>query len=400
MQLSNTTVRSRWVVGVAASVTVAAALLMVNGGTVAAIAAVDARGTAAVEREDVGISYSADGEVTYASTVTVLHRAAEITTTSTATTSTATPSSDNNALDVQRDTSAAQPTSSARSTAVATTTTMAAAARTVTATVEPNTLLAAGDVLARLDDMPVVLFDGAVAVERDLTSGVVGDDVLALETNLVALGFDPDATITVDETFTSATAAAVARWQESIGLDATGSVALGTVAFVPTPVRVAAPLAAVGARVSDGDALAEVTTLSRGVTFSTTPADAGTLAVGDVVNARRPDRTRLDVAVVSIAPSPSGDGTIIVEATPVGDAELPVLEETPITVTWSRVEATGALVVPTNAIVRRDLTGHAVEVIEADGSTRFVDVTVGVVSGTTVVVSSDALDVGTSVVVP
>ena len=80
----------------------------------------------------------------------------------------------------------------------------------------------------------MILFNGAVPAYRDLSDGVSdGPDVKELEQNLVALGFDPSHEITVNDTFDSATAMAVERWQASVGETQTGVVTLGQVVFLP-----------------------------------------------------------------------------------------------------------------------------------------------------------------------
>ena len=75
-------------------------------------------------------------------------------------------------------------------------------------------------------------------VSRPVRRGHDGPDVKELEQNLVALGFDPTMTITVDDTFDSATAAAVERWQASVGETETGIVTLGQIVFLPGPQRI------------------------------------------------------------------------------------------------------------------------------------------------------------------
>jgi hypothetical protein len=98
--------------------------------------------------------------------------------------------------------------------------------------------------LFAVDGKPVILMDGAVPAWRTLAAGVSdGVDVLELERGLSALGYDPG---TVDETFTAATAAAVSRWQDAVGLPQTGSVELGRVVFLPGARRVAGVDASLG----------------------------------------------------------------------------------------------------------------------------------------------------------
>lgn len=117
-------------------------------------------------------------------------------------------------------------------------------------------LPAVGDTVRRggrlygLAGEPVLLMYGVVPAYRALREGVSeGRDVEQLERNLVALGYEPG---TVDDDFTYETAAAVRDWQEAHGLEATGEVALGRVAFLPGAQRVIALEATLGEALGGG----------------------------------------------------------------------------------------------------------------------------------------------------
>jgi peptidoglycan hydrolase-like protein with peptidoglycan-binding domain len=121
---------------------------------------------------------------------------------------------------------------------------------TVTALPAVGDVIRRGEPLYALSGAPVLLMYGAVPAYRTLAEGVpAGKDVEQLERNLVALGYDPG---TVDEDFTSATAAAVAAWQERLGLQPTGEVELGRVAFLRGPQRVTALEATLGEALGGG----------------------------------------------------------------------------------------------------------------------------------------------------
>jgi hypothetical protein len=127
---------------------------------------------------------------------------------------------------------------------------------TVTSVVGSGDTVAAGTVVATVDGTPVVAMIGDVPGFRDLDrSSSDGIDVRQLETNLVALGDDPDGAITIDETYDKATAAAVNRWKAALGLDEDGAVAQGLVTFVPGALQVDTVSTAVGSGVSSGGAL-------------------------------------------------------------------------------------------------------------------------------------------------
>ena len=98
---------------------------------------------------------------------------------------------------------------------------------------------AAGTVVAMVDGTPLVALYGDLPSYRDLSSSSSdGPDVYQMELNLVALGFDPDGEISIDENYDSATTAAVERWQESLGIDATGDVPQSLVAYIPGKVLI------------------------------------------------------------------------------------------------------------------------------------------------------------------
>jgi peptidoglycan hydrolase-like protein with peptidoglycan-binding domain len=107
---------------------------------------------------------------------------------------------------------------------------------TVTALPAVGEVIHRGGRLYALAGEPVLLMYGVVPAYRALDEGVTeGQDVEELERNLAALGYEPG---TVDEDFDYATAAAVRAWQEDHGLEATGEVELGRVAFLRGPQRV------------------------------------------------------------------------------------------------------------------------------------------------------------------
>jgi hypothetical protein len=93
--------------------------------------------------------------------------------------------------------------------------------------------------LYKVDGAPVVLFNGTLPAYRDLSEADTdGPDIEQLKRNLRTLGFDPQHQMTIDQTFDAATAAAVERWQESVGEPQTGSITLGQIVFLPGSQRV------------------------------------------------------------------------------------------------------------------------------------------------------------------
>lgn len=103
---------------------------------------------------------------------------------------------------------------------------------TITWLPDPGAEIRRGQRIFEVDDEPVLLMYGTVPAYRELSTEVSdGPDVKQLEENLAELGFDAGGSMTVDSSYTSATSAAVSDWQDSLGLDETGSIELGRVIF-------------------------------------------------------------------------------------------------------------------------------------------------------------------------
>lgn len=103
-----------------------------------------------------------------------------------------------------------------------------------------------GGTLFAVDGRPVVMLDGASPAYRELAPGIAdGRDVLQLNRNLVALGFDPDP-IALDDEWQAATTAGVQALQRSLGETASGTLALGEVVFLPGDQLVATVEATLG----------------------------------------------------------------------------------------------------------------------------------------------------------
>src|SRR5581483_9572137 len=100
--------------------------------------------------------------------------------------------------------------------------------------------------------VPVILMNGSTPAYRDLkSSDSDGPDILELNRNLVALGFNPDG-IVVDDVWQSATTAGVELFQESLGESETGELKLGNVVFLPHARVISAVDASLGSNGSAG----------------------------------------------------------------------------------------------------------------------------------------------------
>jgi peptidoglycan hydrolase-like protein with peptidoglycan-binding domain len=192
---------------------------------------------------------------------------------------------------------------------------------TVTSASSVGVELGRGDVVALVDGRPVVVFYGDVQPERDLAAGDEGADVLQLESNLAALGFDSAGTLSVDGVFTAQTADAVAAWKVSIGLAVSGDVPLGLVALTDGPLFVTeafepgTPVAA-GDPIVRGELIRMTTDLVQpGSGVVTDPLAPGTpIAHGDVLH-------RIDGLPVIAVTESSDFITVVLDALATGDVE-------------------------------------------------------------------------------
>lgn len=269
----------------------------------------------------------------------------------------------------------------------------------VTGVAAPGTVLHSGDVMYRVDNVPVVFLEGSAVLWRDLTVGSSGDDIAAVEKALRALGYDPSGTVTVDSSYTSLTRAMVKRFQASEGLDETGEFAFRSAIMRPGPVVVVDVSVSVGDEVYAGDVIMTVADTTRAVSFSIDPDQRPLVAVGDEVTVRLPNGDNVPATVSVIASALDADGetyavTAVVtgEVTESGDrldvtVSLPVLLEHDV------------LLVSPSAIIVRDDIGPAVEVL-SDGSVTIVPIEILATSGQLTAVASDGLTEGDVVIVP
>jgi peptidoglycan hydrolase-like protein with peptidoglycan-binding domain len=264
-----------------------------------------------------------------------------------------------------------------------------------------------GGTLLEVDNKPVQLFYGTLPPWRDLQVGVDdGPDVKQLEQNLVALGYDPDHQITVDNHYTWATKAAVKRWQKARGLDQTGVFTTGMPAvFLPWAVRVTALSGSVGAQAAPGQPAYTVTSNRHQVTVNLDVSQQSYVHPGDRVDVVLPDgrhaKGRIsDVGRVAVT-SGSGDQqkTTIPVTVALDDPRAGGrLDQAPVDVYVTTESRKGVLAVPVSALLALAEGGYAVEVIDAAGQHHLVAVRLGVFSNGMVEVAGSGLRAGMRVV--
>ncbi|MDI6102003.1 peptidoglycan-binding protein [Actinoplanes sp. NEAU-A12] len=259
-----------------------------------------------------------------------------------------------------------------------------------------------GGALCHVDNDPVVLLYGSLPAYRDLTSGTEGADVLQFEKNLWALGYRG---FTVDDEYTSATAAAVEDWQDDLGLPETGRVELGRVVYRPGQVRVDSHTTTAGAAVQPGEEMLRTTGTSRMAIVELDIGDQRLAEEGSPVTVTLPDgRTAAGKiseveTYVEEAENPNEEDVTGLRVTITFDEPPNGMNEASVTVAFTATRRENVLTVPVHALLALAEGGYGVEIV--DGSaTRIVAVETGLFANGRVEVSGGGLTEGTKVGVP
>jgi membrane fusion protein, multidrug efflux system len=276
---------------------------------------------------------------------------------------------------------------------------------TVTALADEGSTLSRGDVLYRVDDVPVRLMYGSTPAYRTLQDGVDnGPDVRQLEANLRAMGYDEDKEMTIDREFDSDTTNAVQRWQEDLGISETGRVDLGTIVFQPDgPRRVASHQQAAGASARPGQPVLTTTTTTRSVSVALDARRTELLKVGRSARVKLPSGRRVagrvtEVAATATAAAQGGSPTIQVTVGLSAAAKVDELDKAPVDVEIASETKKDALVVPVTALLAVQGGGYGLEVVEGEDSTRIVAVDPGTFADGQVEITGEGITSGMTVV--
>lgn len=257
-----------------------------------------------------------------------------------------------------------------------------------------------GQRLYTVDDEPVVLMRGRLPMYRDLHTGLEGADVKLFEENLAALGYDG---FTVDDSFSSATAAAVEEWQEDLGLPETGRVRAGQVVYAPGDVRVADLKAQVGDATGPGRQVLSHTGTTRVVTVRLDIDQQRLVVAGTAASVELPDGRAVSgkVSTVDTIIDPGSQNQepetrLEVTLALTDQKGLGTLDRATVEVTFVASKRENVLSVPVAALLALAEGGYGVQVVEGTG-TRIVPVEVGMFSGGRVEVTGDGLAEGMSI---
>ena len=276
-------------------------------------------------------------------------------------------------------------------------------------------VIAAGQVLYRVDNQPVVLMTGTTPAWRSFAAGMTdGPDVAELQSNLIALGDAAGLFSTASGHLDTLTVDAIERWQLSQGQLANGQIALGQVIFLPSAVLVGAESVATGQAASPGDLPYQVTTTARTVTVPLNP-NLPPVSVGEAVSIVLPTNAATPGKVTAVGPAPPSSSSASGTSSGTGSSESQA--STVLTVTPDDPAATGSgsgvavqvslttqsvsrvLAVPVSALLALSGGGYGVEVVSASGTHHLVGVTTGIYAGSRVQVSGAGIAPGAKVIV-
>ncbi|MGW3109530.1 efflux RND transporter periplasmic adaptor subunit [Streptomyces sp. NPDC001100] len=275
-------------------------------------------------------------------------------------------------------------------------------AGTITALPGVGDTIRRGEELFQVDGTPVLLMYGKAPAYRDLKVGEKGDDVRQLERNLQALGYGG---FTVDNTFTAATAQAVKRWQEHLGLPKTGTVAKGRVVFSGGELRVGEHKAAVGSVAQPGAEVFTATSIKRQVHVDLDIADQALAKKNEQVTVTLPNGKTVSGTITSIGKTvtkkPGADGsgdkyTVAVDIL-LDAAGAPNIVQAPVTVGLKSDTKKNVLTVPVTALLALSEGGYGVQAVGTDGESTVVPVKLGMFANGRVEVSGTGLTAGMTV---
>ncbi|AVT39716.1 peptidoglycan-binding protein [Plantactinospora sp. BB1] len=301
------------------------------------------------------------------------------------------------------------------------------AAGTVTWVPRPGDVVERGERILGVDLRPISLLYGALPLYRPLAPGDSGADVRQLERNLVELGHAEPAGLTIDNSYTGATARAVRRWQRDLGVEETGRVAPGDVLVAPGAVRVGAVQPLIGQRIQPGAPVLAGTGTGHSVQLDLRLSYRALVRVGQAVRVQLPTGRTVDGTVATLgstvqAPSSQGQpggtaaqaggqptgcqGNSCPQTVPVEvrisvpESRLGGVAEGAVTVTFPAETRRGVLSVPVEALTVGPDGAYAVVVVDPEGGRRNVPVRTGMFTSGRVEVSGAGIAEGTQVEVP
>jgi hypothetical protein len=282
---------------------------------------------------------------------------------------------------------------------------------TVTWLPQSGQVIHQGQVLYRVDAVPVVLLYGATPAYRGLAEGATGADVAQLNHDLVALRYLRRSEMgSAWHEFGWATLAGVEKLQRHLGVEQTGRLSLGDVVFLPAAARVTALRAGLGAPATG--LVLQASSTARTVSVALDPDLRAEVKSGDRVTIMLPDSSTTPGRVISVGrvatvssnnSSGSDSGpTVPVQIRPTDPSATGGLDQALVEVAITDQTVHDVLAVPVYALLARAGGSYSVEVVAGEGTHHLVRVRLGLFDDAAgmVQVSGRGLAVGQRVVVP
>ncbi len=267
-----------------------------------------------------------------------------------------------------------------------------------------------GQPLYDVDAKHVILFLGGTPLYRAINAQATpGPDIAEVNADLRALGYGK---VLTGDAYTPATEDALKKWQQQNGFTASGALAVGDIAVLPAPVRVASLDAQLGA-----SAAADVMSLSsttKHVTASVDPhqIDTSVLTPGLKLSLSLPNGKQTTGTVSALTASGAasqgassgsggggGAGGLSMTVDIADQSALAGMDSGSVGITVTTGSATDVLAVPIEALVAVQGGGYAVQVVTGDGQTSMlVGVQTGLFANGLVQISGQGITEGLKVV--
>lgn len=267
-----------------------------------------------------------------------------------------------------------------------------------------------GQTLYGVDAQPVILFLGDTPLYRAINGQATpGPDIAEVNANLRALGYG---IAPKGDAYTSGTESALKKWQQSKGLAANGSLAIGDLAVLPAPVRVASLDAQLGAQATAD--LLSVSSTTKHVTAPVDPSqiDTSVLIRGLKVSLSLPGGKQTNGTITALS-SPgaaaqagssaaggnAGAGGPSMTIDVADQSVLSGMDSGSVGVTVTTGSVDNVLAVPVEALIAVQGGAYAVQVVTGAGQTSIlVGVQTGLFANGLVQISGQGITSGLKVV--
>ncbi|WP_250403774.1 efflux RND transporter periplasmic adaptor subunit [Streptomyces cellostaticus] len=287
---------------------------------------------------------------------------------------------------------------------------LSGASGTLTWMPKPGTTIAQGQNAFKVDGQPVPLIYGDTPLYRALRPGAKGPDVAEVERALAALGYTG---FTADEEYSDKTAAAVKRWQKSLGVPQTGTVEPADLVVAGGKIRVTGHEVKPGEPLRPGSPVLTYTSTGRLVVIDLDAKKQNLVRRGDAVAVILPDGARAAGTVSSVGKvastengggGPGGDDgkTVIKVTVRIDDKDKDKLgsyDGAPVDVEITSEKKKDVLTVPISALLALSEGGYGVQVVKGSVTTT-VAVKTGMFANGRVEITGDGLKAGDKVGVP